>query len=72
MNGDLFGNRWQISALPIGDRKADISDRQLRATFRTHAPQQTTACLFDHLVGGGEEGPWHVEAERFGGLHIDD
>src|SRR5262245_19749671 len=39
--------------------------------FRTRAPQQT-ACLFDHLVGGGEEGPWHVEAERLGGLHIDD
>src|SRR5215475_8185982 len=34
-------------------------------------PQQT-ARLFDQLVGGGEEGPWHVEAERPGGLHIDD
>jgi hypothetical protein len=30
-----------------------------------------TACLFDHLVGGGEEA-WHVEAKRLGGLHIDD
>src|SRR5262249_33030793 len=31
-----------------------------------------TACLFDHLVGGGGEGPWHVQAKRLGGLHIDD
>jgi hypothetical protein len=28
--------------------------------------------LFDHLVGGGEQRLWHREAERFGGLEIDD
>src|SRR5262245_47180367 len=32
--------------------------------------KQQRACLFDHLVG--EQGPWHGEAERLGGLHIDD
>jgi hypothetical protein len=36
---------------------------------RAHAPQRT-ACLFDHLVR--EEGPWQLEAECLGGLHIDD
>jgi hypothetical protein len=30
------------------------------------------AKLFDHLVGEGEEVRWHSEAERLGGLEIDD
>ncbi len=28
--------------------------------------------LFDHLVGAGEQGRWHVEAERLGRSQIDD
>jgi hypothetical protein len=28
--------------------------------------------LFDHLVGAQQQGCGHVEAERFGGLEIDD
>jgi hypothetical protein len=27
--------------------------------------------LFDHLVGGGEQRLWNIEAERFGGFEID-
>jgi hypothetical protein len=37
----------------------------------TYAPQQT-APLFDHLVGAGEQRWRHGEAERPGGLGIDD
>ena len=38
---------------------------------RAHAPQQTKA-LFYNLVGGHLHDEWHREAERLGGLEIDD
>jgi hypothetical protein len=33
---------------------------------------QQVALLFDNLVGGGKERWRHVEADRFGGLEIDE
>jgi hypothetical protein len=38
---------------------------------RTHAPQQTET-LFDHLVGRDLQGQRDLDAERLGGLKVDD
>ena len=61
---------FKARARPVGEWGAGQGLRRC-GKILTHAPRQT-ACLFDHLVGGGEEDPWHVKAERFGGLNIDD
>ena len=50
--------------------KADIPDRQVRATIELHALQQA-APLFDHLVGEREQLGRHNEAERLSGFEVD-
>jgi hypothetical protein len=55
---------------PIGDKNGHgwfVRD----VPIATDAPQQT-ASLFDHLVGASKQRRRHREAERLGGLEVDD
>jgi len=60
-----------MSALPP---KSDITQRDKNVRFVPKADSCTAAIqtLLDHLIGTGEERLGHVEAERFGGLQVDD
>src|SRR5258708_17333542 len=51
---------------PIATVMLQCHDRSKSANRRHQA------CLFDHLVGAGEERRWHSNAKRLGGFHIDD
>jgi hypothetical protein len=60
-----------LSALPpILAVKADIRDRQVRATSGL-MHRNKTQTLFDHLIGAAEQRRWHGEAERLSGRQID-
>ena len=54
--------QWRPN-LCVATNRRDVPMRQMQ-------PQQTR--LFDHLVGAGEQRWRHVEAERLGGLEVDD
>jgi hypothetical protein len=52
-------------------RSFERDERQLRAITGREQMQQTTS-LFDHLVGDADQLIWHFDAERLGGLEVDD
>src|SRR6266487_6810878 len=65
---DVCGTSALLPTLTV---TADILNRQIRATSGLMHCNKMRG-LFDHLVGAGEQGGWHVEAEGLGGLQIDD
>jgi hypothetical protein len=56
---------------PKADKRADVSPSPLSAKSGREQMQRG-AVLFDHFVGNGEHAWRDCEAERLGGLHVDD
>jgi hypothetical protein len=63
MAGFRFGAHCGLSS--------DIARGLRKVPLATNAPQQT-ASLFNHVVSKGEQRRRHSEAERLGGLQVDE
>ena len=60
-----------VRCAPTSGTKADMPGGQDWAITGREQVRQIGP-LFDHVVGAGEQGRWHVKTERLGGLEIDD
>jgi hypothetical protein len=56
----------------IGERDWHVAEVPTPAVSRCGNTPCAEAELFDHLVGTCEQRRWNLEAERLGGLEIDD
>src|SRR6516162_4389671 len=60
--------------MPVFPPKADVRVTRWHVRFGPQADSCTAAnrSLFDYLVGGDKQSFWHRDAERLGGLEIDE
>jgi hypothetical protein len=73
---DRFGVRVGHSATsaqcPVCPRKRTSATHHGMSRVPKAAVSRCSGELFDHFVGNGEHAWWNCEAERLGGLHVDD